>query len=258
MLSLYDKMGEGENPFGIAMSKKDYIDAMVSLSNTVFVDWENRSCSFDSDQFAALLEFAARLPDTGDTSDQINMVYTGKQLLSLREIFNIYDLVAFNYYFHGNMMLYGIPSAEKGGTAIKPYAALGISVDCKDKEGAWSFIRTFLYDQYQTKLAGRALPATKTGFDSIINDYMAWVSAGGRMHTIDPFGNDVTIQETDGRIADRLRNAISSVSCVYDNNTALTDLIWKEAQPFFAGSKTAAQTADIIQSKTAIYIAEQT
>lgn len=84
MLSLYDKMGEGENPFGIAMSKKDYIDAMVSLSNTVFVDWENRSCSFDSDQFAALLEFAARLPDTGDTSDQINMVYTGKQLLSLR------------------------------------------------------------------------------------------------------------------------------------------------------------------------------
>ena len=99
------------------------------------------------------------------------------KLLSLREIFNIYDLVAFNYYFHGNMMLYGIPSAEKGGTAIKPYAALGISVDCKDKEGAWSFIRTFLYDQYQTKLAGRALPATKTGFDSIINDYMAWVSA---------------------------------------------------------------------------------
>ena len=99
-------------------------------------------------------------------------------------------------------MLYGMPSAEKGGTAIKPYAALGISVDCEDKEGAWSFIRTFLYDQYQTKLAGRALPATKTGFDSIINDYMAWVSAGGRMHTIDPFGNDVTIQETDGRIAD--------------------------------------------------------
>ena len=48
------------------------------------------------------------------------------------------------------------------------------------------------------------------------------------------------------------------ISCVYDNNTALTDLIWKEAQPFFAGSKTAAQTADIIQSKTAIYIAEQT
>lgn len=101
-------------------------------------------------------------------------------------------------------------------------------------------------------------PATKTGFDSIINDYMAWVSAGGRMHTIDPFGNDVTIQETDGCIADMLRNAISSVSCVYDNNTALTGLIWKEAQPFFADGKTAAQTADIIQSKTAIYIAEQT
>ena len=258
MLGLYDKMGEGENPFGIAMSKKDYIDAMVSLSDTVFVDWENRSCNFDSDQFAALLEFAARLPDIGDTSDQINMVYTGKQLLSQREIFNIYDLVAFNCFFHENMKLYGMPSAEKGGTAIKPYVALGISVDCEDKEGAWSFIRTFLYDQYQTELAGRALPATKTGFDSIINDYMAWVSAGGRMHTIDPFGNDVTIQETDGRIADRLRNAISSVSCVYDNNTALTDLIWKEAQPFFAGGKTAAQTADIIQSKAAIYIAEQT
>ena len=105
------------------------------------------------------------------------------------------------------------------------------------------------------------LPATKTGFDSIINDYMAWVSAGGRMHTIDPFGNDVTIQETDGRIADMLRNVISSVSCVYDNNTALTaltGLIWKEAQPFFADGKTAAQTADIIQSKAAIYIAEQT
>ena len=78
------------------------------------------------------------------------------------------------------------------------------------------------------------------------------------MHTVDPFGNDVTIQETDGRIADMLRNAISSVSCVYDNNTALTDLIWKEAQPFFAGGMTAAQIADIIQSKAAIYIAEQT
>ena len=258
MLDLYEKMGDGENPFGIAMSKRDYIDTMVSLSDTVFVNWENRSCRFDSEQFAALLEFAAGLPDTSDTSNQINMVYTGKQLLSLREILSIYDLVAFNAYFHGNMRLYGMPSAENGGTAIKPYIALGISADCKDKEGAWTFLRTFLYDQYQLDLAGRALPATKTGFDSLIDDYANWVASGGKMHTVDPFGNDVTIQETDSRIADMLRNAISAVSCVYDNNTALTDLIWREAQPFFSGGKTARQTAEIVQSKAAIYIAEQT
>lgn len=258
MLDLYEKMGDEENPFGIAMSKRDYIDTMVSLSDTVFVNWENRSCSFDSEQFVALLEFAARLPDIGDKSNQINMVYTGQQLLSLREILNIYDLVALNYYFHENMQLYGMPSAENGGTAIKPYVALGISVDCKNKEGAWSFLRTFLYDQYQTELTGRALPATKSGFNYIISDYMEWVAAGGRMHTIDPFGNDVTIQEKDGRIAEMLRNAISAVSCVYDNNTALTDLIWKEAQPFFSEGKTAHQTAEIIQSKVSIYISEQT
>lgn len=256
MLALYDKMEEGENPFGIAVSKREFIEYMLSLDNSIFINWDKEICKFNNEQFISLLTFAKMLPDNSEESEQMNMVYQGKQLLMNWEVAGYVDMILFNNWFHDNMHLCGIPSAVESGMAIKPYMALGIASDCENKEGAWEFLRTLLFDEQQAVLTERGLTITESGFEYIVRNYNSWVNSGGRVHTLDAFGNDITITVTDDTFIEMLREAISSVNCVYDNNDGLIELVWREVQPYFAGDKTAEQTADSIQTKASIYVAE--
>ncbi len=257
ILALYDKMEEGENPFGIAMSKREFIEYMLSLDKSIFINWDEGICNFNNEQFISLLEFAKMLPDDSEESEQMNMVYQGKQLLMNWEVSGYVDMILFNNWFHDNMQLCGIPSAVDSGMAMKPYMALGISSDCEDKEGAWEFLRTLLFDNMQAELTERGLPITESGFEYIVSNYNSWVNSGGRVHTLDAFGNEITITVSDNTFTEMLREAISSVNCVSDNNEGLIELVWREAQPYFAEDKSAEQVAENIQSRASIYLAEQ-
>ncbi len=257
MAQLFGKTGEGSNPFGIAMSKRSFLDCMLNLSYSRFADWDSLKCNFDSPEFQAVLEMAKQLPEQEDTSNQVNMMYTGEQMLSLRNFLCINDLVVFNSYLHENMRSYGLPSLPEGGTAMMPLVALGISVNCKDKNGAWSLLSSLLSDDYQKRLSGQALPLTQAGLDYIVQDHMEWVGAGGTIITMSPFAEEMKIEVTDDRFVKMLQNAIDSISAICNNDSQQIDLVLRDAQAFFAGNIDVQKAAAQIQSRASIYMAEQ-
>lgn len=256
MKSLFDKMEEGQNPFGIAMSKNGFLDALLNMNCSQFADWDSLQCDFNTPEFAQLLEMAAKLPDTEDESDQLNMLRSGEQLVSLRDFLSIDDVMAFDSFLNNNMAIYGLPTVPEQGTAMLPLVALGISVNCRDKEGAWSFLSALLSDNYQKSLSGQALPATQTGLDYILDDYMAWADSGGQLITTDDTRDEVAIN-ADARYADMLTDAIDSIGAVYNNDSQLINIILRDAQACFAGDISAQKAAEQIQSRAKIYLAEQ-
>ena len=55
----------------------------------------------------------------------------------------------------------------------------------------------------------------------------------------------------------KLLEVINSTTRVVNNNDSLLKLIADEAQPFFAGQKTAEEVARLTQSKVNLYVNEQ-
>lgn len=255
LLALKNGMGEGENPFGLTMSKKAFIETMMSVSNSKYVDWETKKCNFDD--FAALLEFAATLPDEYDLSRDLQMINSGEQLLSLQYVGSYVDLVAFNYYFDYDLGLYGIPSAKNSGAIICPYITLAISSGSTNKTGAWEFLRMFLSDDNQKMFSEMMLPITECGMNCCKDSIKQWQLQDGLLYLCDVNGNEVAVKSNNKDCEALFENMIQSVTGVYNFNQALFDIVWSEAQAFFCGDKSAEEVTDIIQSKVSLYVAEQ-
>lgn len=255
LLALKDSMGEGENPFGLTMSKKAFIETMMSVSNSKYVDWETKKCNFDD--FAALLEFAATLPDEYDLSHDLQMINSGEQLLSLQYVGSYVDLVAFNYYFDYDLGLYGIPSAKSSGAIICPYITLAISSGSTNKTGAWEFLRMFLLDDNQKIFSEMMLTITEYGMDCSKDLIKQWQTSDGLLYLNDINGNQVAIDSNAKDCEVLFEDMIQSVTGVYNFNQALFDIVWSEAQAFFCGDKSAEEVTSIIQSKVSLYVAEQ-
>lgn len=255
LLALKNGMGEWENPFGLTMSKKAFIETMLSVSNSKYVDWETKKCSFDD--FASLLEFAAALPDDYDLSHDLQMINSGEQLLSLQYVGTYMDLVAFNYYFDCDLGLYGIPSAKSSGAVVCPYITLAISSGSANKTGAWEFLRMFLTDDNQKAFSEMMLTITQYGMDCSKDSIKQWQSQDGLLYLNDINGNQVAVDSNAKDCEALFEDMIQSVTGVYNFNQALFDIVWSEAQAFFCGDKSAKEVTDIIQSKVSLYVAEQ-
>ncbi len=256
LLILKTGMDEGENPFGLTMSKKSFIETMMSVSNSKFVDWEAKKCNFDDD-FAALLEFADTLPEAYDLSCDLQMINSGEQLLSLQHVGSYVDLIAFNYYFDNDLGIYGIPSAKNSGAIVCPYISLAISSGSTNKTGAWEFLRMFLSDDNQKMFSEMMLPITEYGMNCCKDSIKQWQSQDGLLYLSDVNGNEVAVKSNNKDCEALFENMIQSVTGVYNFNQALFDIVWSEAQEFFCGDKSAEEVTDIIQSKVSLYVAEQ-
>lgn len=256
LLILKTGMDEGENPFGLTMSKKSFIETMMSVSNSKFVDWEAKKCNFDDD-FAALLEFADTLPEAYDLSCDLQMINSGEQLISLQHVGSYVDLIAFNYYFDNDLGIYGIPSAKNSGAIVCPYISLAISSGSTNKTGAWEFLRMFLSDDNQKMFSEMMLPITEYGMNCCKDSIKQWQSQDGLLYLSDVNGNEVAVKSNNKDCEALFENMIQSVTGVYNFNQALFDIVWNEAQAFFCGDKSSQEVTDIIQSKVSIYVAEQ-
>lgn len=60
------KLQDGASVFDVYRTKTDILQTCISRNIDAFVDWENGSAHFDSDEFKALLEFANQFPETYD------------------------------------------------------------------------------------------------------------------------------------------------------------------------------------------------
>ena len=142
--------------------------------------------------------------------------------------------------------------------------ALAITAQCKDKKGAWEFVRQFLTCSYQKLLAQqRGIPTRKDALDKVLEYAMAkesYIDEDGtqvrsfasNMYGIDLF--ELSKEETE-----QIRSIVDRVGICTAYDTTREDIsriINEEAGAFFADDKTAEETADIIQNRVKIYVSE--
>jgi len=255
-------------------TKTGILNQCLGYNLDSFMDWNNKTCSFDSEEFISILEFANTFPaemdpnyDWATAESEYSRLMNGKQLMTTCYISSFGDLQV-QYAFHGgDVNFIGFPSANGTGSCFNLGSTISISSACKDPTSAWQFVRRLLLEEHQTDEHMWNFPTNKASFDAYVEQAMT------PQYYTDPetgeqveqstmgygIGNDfqVDIYAMKQPEYDAFLKLYNSVKTVYSYDQEIMNIILEECEFFFAGQKTAADTANIIQNRLSLYLAEQ-
>jgi len=263
-------MPEGTNLFG-DMTRDGFFYTMMQMCGRNFVDVSTGQCSFDSDEFISLMEYAKTLPEeiTYDyTSDNWYLDYENqyredRTILSGCYISSLESLVyTINGSFGAPVTFIGMPNASGQGSVIYTSNSYAISAKSAYVDEAWNFVRYYLTDEYQETIEWQlptkklqfdkqAQKATKnpTYFDSEGNEieepYYYWV-------------NDESVELnplTQKQVYD-ITEFVAGVTTRAYYNIQIENIITEEMDAYYQGQKSAKEVAGIIQSRVQLYVNE--
>ena len=261
MYAALDQMPEGCELFSLGTTRNDVFSSICMLNLSRFVDWTTGECSFDSDDFISLMEFANRFPETFDWehhewTNEDSDAYRIKEGRQLLVTLSLSDPYSYNYYsemFNGDMALKGFPDVPGSGAVFNMNGTgLAIASTCENQDAAWSFVRTLLTREYQENYTygfctNREL--YEENLQSMVSQsYYSYDQVTGEEKEI------IFTQEN----ADLITDLIDNTSMVADYNTSqINDIINEEVAYYFSGEKTAQDVAATIQNRVSIYVNEQ-
>ena len=282
-------MPEGCQPFDPYVTRDIILSNCLALEMNNFVDWSSGKCSFDSQEFIDLLEFAARFPkdfdwetmgeEVGQQSTQERLA-SGQQMLVQTTVYSLDDLFynSYNEVFGGNSTFIGYPTSQGVGNGLGvDGVSYAMSASSPYKDQIWQFLRTFMTKEYQEEdvysLASRvdifedkAKEATTIQYQKDA-DGKYILDENGEKIPVPRYGryNELTgeteeIYALDPAQIDVIRQLIADTDRMLNNGVVgseLFDIVTEGAEAFFQGQKSAQDVAKLIQSKANIYVNEQ-
>ena len=274
-------MPEGCTALDQYITRDSVLQSLVALDMNDVVDWSTGQCSFDSQEFIDILEFANSFQaefdwENYEWSEEESTpirIAQGKQMLLQNGIFSIDDVLYNDLYFGGSSTYIGWPTNNGVGNMITlDDGAFAMSASCANKEAAWEFLRNLLTEDYQQQLWG--LPVNVHVFNKKLEEAMTpeYIKDESGNYVLDENGEK--IQQSRGGIgfgdgstyevyalsqeqADKLLNVINTTTKVMDQNDSIFAIVQEQAAAYFAGQKSAAEVARLVQSKANIYVNEQ-
>ena len=253
--------------FGM-VNKETVLNNGLMAAGERFIDWENKKCNYNSDEFIELLEFANNFPN--EISEDMWMDFSDTAYMSDDSLFNFSYLSGFRSYrrtmdgtFGADITLIGFPNETgEGGTVVHPNMRFTISSHSKYSDTCWNFIRQFLLEEYQDSLE-YDFPIRKSSLDKQAKKSMeklSWTDDEGKKHYEDDYvylgDKQVKINPLNQKDVDYITDFVCSLDNIYSPNQNVMAIILEEASAFFSGQKSAKEVADIIQSRLAIYVNE--
>lgn len=276
LLAALATMPEGCDPMDMYTDRETILRTLLYADLDHYVDWTSGKCSFDSEDFIEMLEFAAMFPDSipddmewESTSDRIAQ---GRQMLTSAYLYSVDSLLWSDVQFGEAGCTYiGYPTNNGVGSMMYLDAGYGMSAACKNKEAAWEFMRTYLLKDAQEEVWG--IPVSRVVFQEKLDEAMTpeyQLDENGKI-MLDENGEKIQIPrgsywEEDGEHAiyamtqeqaDKLLEAITTCTKVYNYDESIYNIVYEQAQAYFSGQKSVKDVVKLIQSKVTIYVNEQ-
>lgn len=234
--------GYYEKLFNNMYGRDSWLELMVSASGSKLVDWQRGECNFNSEYFMRLLSLACRQPVEADLSNAnfTSFVSNSGALLNLYAFDSIELAGAMaDIYGTNNCTFVGLPEV---GQVLVPSFSLGISTQSAHKERCWEFIREFLVEDTAYK---GYIPLRRDRAEQQMLDELERM----KEYTVEHPGRAELMQEFLG--------VLENINAVYQSDAAILRIIKEETNKLYDGRYTVEETANAIQSRASIYVAEQ-
>ncbi len=255
------------------MTREDVLRSVMDMIYAEFLDRETGKCNFNSQAFYDLLEYIKQYPAEIDWDSLYNDdTYWATQETLYREDHAILQYVNIGDFqnvgcveqgtFGEKIAFTGFPVSGVMTGSVIPYTQLAISSDCENPEAAWEFMRQFYTYEAQSE-APWGIPTDMRVMDEMLQraqERPYWIDENGEKVEFDNTywigDQEIIIEPLTAERAAEVKEYVLSVDKMYFYDHSIIDIIVEEAEPFFAGQKTAQQAADIIQSRVQIYVNE--
>ena len=282
-----DKMPEGCSLFNQGDTKESMLSSIMAMQLENFVDFKSGECSFDSEEFIALLEFCNSFPLTFDWNsidweeyeDDMVRIRAGRQLLSPETLYDFQYIQIQQYLFGGDITYVGYPREDGGvGSSFVVQEGLAMSTTCKDKAAAWSFMREMILPQSDPTqeyfyFNGWGFPVNKQDFDRMAEQYMTpmYILDENGEPMLDENGDPIEMSQGgigfgDGTMMelyattqeqyDQIMELYRSIDTVYTYDDAIYSIVHSVALRYFNDDLTVYEAVDQIQSRVKIYVNE--
>ena len=202
--------------------------------------------------------------------------YSEKEEYAVRNdkalLFNIY-LSDFEYFiqsratqFDGEMNLIGYPTTKGSVARVNAMSSFSILSSSEHKDACWDFISSFFTEDAQSGRFIYGIPALQSVLDKRLDETMSdpyWEDQNGKKETYKRSayigGKDIEIANLTKAERDEIAAYIESVGAgtSYRYEAEVSNIINEEVTAFFAGSRSAQETADLIQNRVSILVSEQ-
>ena len=293
MMACIQSMPEGMEAFW-GESRDNIINYFFTYAMSSFVDWNTGETKFESQGFIDFIKYLSTCSEKSFWDDYYggDMVWDEYDEDQYRELDELY---AMRYYQNRSLfefssymssftdLLYtrnnfatkeitaiGYPTDVEGanGAAIVPGVELGISQKSPVKDQAWEILRFFLNDEkfekdtYQflprlSALENKAAAAGEDYYDYFTmtdDDYNWYLEMGYSQDYVDYMKN--SRQSFEQSVVDETLELIRGAKSIVRSDDAMLDIIKEELSGFFAGTKSAEDTARVIGSRVKIYVSE--
>lgn len=286
------------------LTQSEMLNRYCTMMIDDFIDSSTGKANFDSDGFIKVLEFCKTLNDKSKWEDP-NFDHD-KYWQEMQDAYKEDRVILMDYYLNGfdyfwdtmrvefgeEISFIGMPTESRNGSALQIMNEFSMSAKTKHSDGAWSFLRQFIMDDYQEtlsygfpikisyaeKLADKAIDPPEDEYDYyypmpeisvsevyddtsdvVANEAEAPVTTERQkrknIRYID--GEEVDIGFITREYTDMILEYVKSINNIVRYDSDMINIIVEEANAFFAGQKSAAETAKIIQNRLQNYIDER-
>ena len=270
VLALVDSKESGVEIFNYA-DRTNVLHKMCALNEELFIDRENGTCDFSSEDFYKILEFASRFPQEYEydpnAPSEIEKIRSGKLLLLAEPITAVSQYQMYEYEFGEPVNFIGYPTFGKSGLTLVPNSTtVAMHASSKNKEGVWEFIRFNLTEKRQENMwtANAGFPILKSALDKVLaeameDEYYEDEDGNKKLTSKTTWTTgDFTVEvyAATKEQVDRIREMIDTAQPGKIMEEKLYDIIREEAQAYFDGQKSAEDVAALIQNRVQTYLDE--
>jgi ABC-type glycerol-3-phosphate transport system substrate-binding protein len=259
-LTVLNANPDADLPLGQGLTRLNYLQVLFMITMSNYVDWDAGTTSFDSVDFMNLLMFANTLPENHDwDSDYIpesELITAGRQIMAPVGFYDFHDFQMYRALFGGELVFKGFPNESRNGNSLMANSGFAITTSCKDVDGAWEFVRTFISEDYQMDNFRRfGFSVLKALFEKDLQEAMAENEYGPG--TMGWNGFTIELKPLTQADADQLMAFVDSVSISADQDEAIWNIVSEGATDFFNGRSSIQDTVRVIQNRASIYVSEQ-
>ncbi len=219
---------------------------LILEADDPFVDWEKGLCSYDSPDFARLLELCLSQAQADVRWMSEDGYFEGQANCIFAWLDSPHSVAYYNALLGKRAKPMGIPNpAGETMHILEPANMIGMSSACEHKEGAWLFVRSFLEPQLQE--SGWYFPYLRSSFEKICSEalkgHTIWI--GGM------YGSELDLEDIG-----LARKLLQSAEYCANNHTELARLVVDMSGAYFAGGGDATAAGSEIQSRARLYVGE--
>lgn len=217
------------------------LERYCTLSLDKYVDYAAQKTDFESQTFLTLLEYCASIRE--------NASGEGKAAVGYQPVNNIDAYQSLQYtYLWGNGERFCALGIAEGGMTFSPTVQLAVCAQTEHPDEAKAFLQYLLSEACQTEIRD-TFPVS---YAALRTQLEAAVQADGGQYREDLEG-----AEFDEAAAADLMQILEHASCRSCDQKELVSVILEEAEPFFAGDKTAAEVAAMMDNRIGLILAEK-